>query len=622
MEIELLEIRDFLALRPPFDTLTEDRLNQLPEMLQIRYLRRGSIFPPTDTDQSYLYIVRSGAIALYNDENQLREKLGEGDYYTIDCQLIDFEDVARAEVDEDCLIYLLPCMALQTLRRESSQFARHFNASLRERMKHAVSIAQDTQPEHSMEHLTLPVGELLHKEAVTMDTHNTIQQVAQVMTENSVSSVMLLKEGRLEGIITDRDLRKRCIAEGYPTNKPVTDIMTCAPTTVNCETLVLQALMSMTKLHIHHLPVMKGSQVVGMLTATDLARIQTANPAYMATDIRKASSLDALVKAMERLPDLQLQLTNSSATALHIGEVISSITDSLTSRLLELAEAEIGPPPVPYVWVCGGSQARLEQSAHSDQDNALIISDSMKPEDDLYFANLAKIVTDGLDACGYIYCPGDSMASNPQWRQPLAKWKEYFNGWIKTPEPKALMLASIFFDLRPVCGDFTLFHKLQRKVVKKSSKNNIFIAYLAGNALTHRPPLGFFRTFVLVRDGRHDDTLDIKHRGVVPITDIARLLALSAGVKEINTTARLKAVADTPLLSREMAGNLIDGLEFIANLRIKHQADQIRRGESPDNYLPPDELSELERKHLKDTFKVIAGMQEVLENRYQLARFR
>ncbi|MCP3668637.1 MAG: cyclic nucleotide-binding/CBS domain-containing protein [Gammaproteobacteria bacterium] len=622
MEIELLEIRDFLALRPPFDTLSEDRLNQLPEMLQIRYLRRGSNFPPTDTDQSYLYIVRSGAIALYNHDNQLREKLGEGDYYTIDCQLIDFEDVARAEVDEDCLIYLLPCLALQILRNESSQFTRHFNASLRERMKHAVSIVQENQPEHSMDLLTLPVRELLQKEAVTMDTHNTIQQVAQVMTDNSVSSVMLLKEGRLEGIITDRDLRKRCIAEGYPTNKPVTDIMTRDPTTVHCNTLVLQALMSMTKLHIHHLPVMNGSQVAGMITATDLARIQTANPAYMATDIRKASSLDSLVKAMERLPDLQLQLTNSSATALHIGEVISSITDSLTSRLLELAEAEIGPPPVPYVWVCGGSQARMEQSAHSDQDNALIISDSMKPEDDLYFANLARIVTDGLDACGYIYCPGDSMASNPQWRQPLAKWKEYFNGWIKTPEPKALMLASIFFDLRPVCGDFTLFHKLQRKVVKRSSKNNIFIAYLAGNALTHRPPLGFFRTFVLVRDGRHDDTLDIKHRGVVPITDIARLLALSAGVKEINTTARLKAVANTPLLSREMGGNLIDGLEFIANLRIKHQANQIRRGELPDNYLPPDELSELERKHLKDTFKVIAEMQEVLENRYQLARFR
>ena len=66
--------------------------------------------------------------------------------------------------------------------------------------------------------------------------------------------------------------------------------------------------------------------------------------------------------------------------------------------MLELAEDELGPPPVPYVWVCGGSQARLEQSAHSDQDNALIIADSMQPEHDSYFASMAKIVTEGLDA--------------------------------------------------------------------------------------------------------------------------------------------------------------------------------------------------------------------------------
>jgi CBS domain-containing protein len=108
----------------------------------------------------------------------------------------------------------------------------------------------------------------------------------------------------------------------------------------------------------------------------------------------------------------------------------------------------------------------------------------------------------------------------------------------------------------------------------------------------------------------------------VPITDIARVLALSQGIPAINTTERLSAAAATHALSREMEENLLDALELIASLRISHQAEQIHRGIPPDNYLSPEQLSELERKHLKDAFRVIQEMQSTLENRYQSGRFR
>jgi CBS domain-containing protein len=378
----------------------------------------------------------------------------------------------------------------------------------------------------------------------------------------------------------------------------------------------------MTRLHVHHLPVVREKKVIGMLTATDLARHQTTNSAFLATDVRKAESVQDLANVSARLPDLQFQLANSSASALHIGEAISSITDSLTARLIELAEEKLGPAPVPYVWMCGGSQARGEQTSHSDQDNALLISDEMKPEHETYFEVLAKSVTDGLNACSFIYCPGDAMASNPKWRQPLSRWKKYFNTWINKPDPMALMLSSIFFDLRPVHGDKELFNELQSDILGKTRGNGIFTAYMASNALQHRPPLGFFRNFVLIHDGEHDDTFDIKHRGIVPITDIARVFALSQGLKPVNTTERIEAAAETPILSREMGENLIDALEFIASMRINHQAEQIRKGVQPDNYLAPDELSDLERRHLKDAFRVIQDMQETMNSRYQGGRFR
>jgi CBS domain-containing protein len=286
-----------------------------------------------------------------------------------------------------------------------------------------------------------------------------------------------------------------------------------------------------------------------------------------------------------------------------------------------MAEAELGPPPVPYAWMTAGSQARREQSSHSDQDNALILADHMHPEDDAYFAALARFVNDGLNACGYVYCPGEVMASNPKWRQPLRIWRKYFNTWIEKPEPLALMHSSIFFDMRPIHDPAGMAEELQEYILDLCRANRIFIAYMVANALKHRPPLGFFRNFVLISGGEHDHTLDIKHRGIVPIIDLARVYALSTGQPAISTLERLGQAAKSKAVSQEGADNLTDAFEFIGALRLRHQAEQLRQGRPADNYLSPDALSRLERGHLKDAFGVINSLQDTLEQRYQAGRF-
>ncbi|MES9830881.1 MAG: putative nucleotidyltransferase substrate binding domain-containing protein [Candidatus Thiodiazotropha sp. DIVDIV] len=622
MEIELVEIRDFLAERPPFDVLTEEQLDLLPKQLEIRYLRRGSAFPPEGATKSELYIIRSGAIELRDDDENLVEKLAEGGIYTTQCQLLDISRAKQGIATEDTLLYAMSCSHLWTLRQSEPSFDQHFSESMRDRLKQAVSTLKDTNANNSMEILTGEISDLLTKSPVTADVDSTIRETALVMSEKNISSMMLMENEKLVGMITDRDLRKRCVAAGLSPDTPVSTIMTSDLETVQEDTLIIQALMIMTKLRVHHLPVMRGDKVVGMVTATDLARHQSTNSAFFAADIRKAKTLDDLVNISKRLPELQHQLAMSSATALHIGDAISSLTDSITIQLIEMAEADLGPAPVPYAWLCGGSQARREQTSHSDQDNALLISDEMRPEHAPYFEAMAKQVCDGLNACGYVYCPGDAMAMNPKWRQTLRGWKKYFNTWINKPDPMALMLSSIFFDLRAVHGDKELFEELQSEILDKTRGNGIFTAYMASNALQHRPPLGFFRTFVLIHGGAHDDTFDIKHRGIVPITDIARVFALAKGLKQVNTTNRLRAAAETSILSQDMGENLIDALEFIASMRSNHQARQIRLGVKVDNYMSPDDLSELERKHLKDAFRVIQDMQETLDTRYQGGRFR
>jgi len=619
MDIELLEIRDFLAQHAPFDSLPAGILDELPRKLVVRYQRRGKPFPP-DNGENSLYIIRSGAVELRDNKGQLLEKLGEGALYNGHCGQAEEPDNVAAVTCEDSLLYLLPCVELEALRKRAADFDSYFSHSPGKRLEHAARTVLGPGSQ-SLSAMATRVGDVVQRDPVTIEAGGSIQSAAQLMTTENVSSVMVMQEGRLIGLVTDSDLRRRCIATGLSFERPVRDIMTPDLETVGPATLLSDALLLMTQRRLHHLPVRDGEAPCGIITGSDLIRHQSNNPAFIATGVRKARSLEELVKLSTCLPELQLQLSQSSATAQHIGEAISSITDAITVRLIELAELTLGAAPVQFVWLAGGSQGRREQTAHTDQDNALVIGNAMTPEHEEYFTALSRFVCDGLDACGFVHCPGEAMASNPRWRQPLRVWQQYFLDWTERPEPKALMLSSIFFDLRPVHGDASLFETLQQGLLANSKANRIFIAHLVANALSHRPPLGFFRHFVLIRDGEHDHTLDIKRRGLVPIVDVARVYALSEGLPPVNTLARLQAARDCGAMSAAMSANLQDAFEFIASLRIRHQAQQIRAGEKPDNYLPPSDLSQLERSHLKDAFAVIKSIQETLENRYQSGRF-
>ncbi len=621
MEIELIEIREFLAARHPFDALPDDALDRLPGMLSVRYLRRGTAVPPPEESGRDLYIVRQGAVETRDPGGNLLDKLGEGELLPVLCDGDDVNTTATSVTAEDTLFYLLACEQLDRLRETYPEFAKHFDTAVTARLKKAIAALQ-AAPQGGGGLLKVAVGNLMKREPVFVGPQASVREAAQRMTDERVSSLLVLDGDRLVGLVTDRDLRSRCVAAGLDPARPVSEIMTSKVHTITSAMPGFEALMCMTRLNVHHLPVVEGQRAVGVLSTTDLIRHESANAVYLAGDVGKAASVEMLADISRKLPELQVQLALAGASAGHVGEAVSTVNDAISRRLLELAERQLGSPPVPYVWVTGGSHARREQTSHSDQDNALILSDEMAPEDDKYFEALARFVCDGLNACGFVYCPGEVMASNTRWRQPRRRWRNYFDTWINEPEPMALMLSSVFFDLRAIHGDATLLDSLQRENLEKSRANGIFIAHMAANALTHRPPLGFFRNIVLIHGGEHDRTFDIKHRGIVPVVDLARVYALAEGRPETNTVERLRAVAGTRAVSTQGARDLEDAHEFIATLRVQHQAQQLRCGNKADNFIASAELSALERSHLKDAFGIIATMQEALEQRHSAGRLR
>jgi CBS domain-containing protein len=367
-----------------------------------------------------------------------------------------------------------------------------------------------------------------------------------------------------------------------------------------------------------HLPITSDGRLAGILTKTNLLRAHSRSAVYMIGEIHRYERVADMAHVVRQIPELLVALVEGGASAHKIGRIITSICDALTHRLIALAEARLGEPPVPYVWAACGSQGRQEQTGVSDQDNCLILGDSYdEAAHGAYFKEFATIISDGLNECGYYYCPGEMMATNKEWRQPLRQWQKYFRDWIDNPGPKAQMLASVMFDLRPIHGKRELFDSLQRETLEKARKNSIFIAHLLSNALTHTPPLGFFGTFSL-EGGEHRGTINLKLNGVVPVVDIARVYALEAAITEVNTHRRLEEGRSASVLSESGAADLLAAFEFIAMVRLRHQARQIRAGKKPDNYMAPDEISHLERDQLKKAFQVVKTIQAALSNARQI----
>ncbi|ROR29641.1 putative nucleotidyltransferase substrate binding domain-containing protein [Inmirania thermothiophila] len=618
MDVELLEIRDFLAAHEPFSELPDEALRELIPHLEIRYFRRDSRIPERGEPEARLFVVRSGAVDLHDARGELAARLGEGDVFGY---RTGTAKGGRAVAIEDTLLYVLPPAQIDALCEAHPAFAAFFVPAGGERLRGAV--ARFLQPADAQVSLTTtPIRDLLTREPVTIPPEASIREAARRMSEERVSSILVVHEGHLFGIVTDRDLRARVVAEGLDYDAPVFDIATVAPLTISVHAYAFEALLLMARHNIHHLPVTEGGRVVGMITATDLTQRHSTSPVYLAGDVAKQTTVEGLREIAARIPALLRNLVAAGASAHSIGHVITALGDAITTRLLQMAEAELGSPPVDYAWVAAGSQARNEQTARSDQDNCLIIDDAYdEREHGAYFEALARYVTDGLNACGYVYCPGEMMARTAEWRQPLKVWKRYFGRWIDAPEPKALMLTCVFFDLRHIYGDDRLTRALRTFFLERSRGNRIFLAHMVNNALSHQPPLGFFRNFVLIRGGEHDQTFDIKHRGIIPIVDLARIYALAGGSDAVNTQDRLAYAARSGEITESGARDLRDALEFISHVRLEHMARQIAEGREPDNYVSPAALSQFERNHLKDAFEVVRTMQSVLAQRYQAGRF-
>ncbi|UOG92485.1 MAG: DUF294 nucleotidyltransferase-like domain-containing protein [Candidatus Thiothrix sulfatifontis] len=455
--------------------------------------------------------------------------------------------------------------------------------------------------------------------ALTVAGSDTIRTVAARMTQAASRAALVLDaSGKLQGVVTDMDLRTRVLAAELEPTTPVGDIMTSQPLVVDASETASAALLLMARRNIRHILVRLADGSFGIVSAFDLLRQYDYNAAWLIGDIHVAADVATLSRLSQHLPPALVRMVQNGTPACDSAHSLSLVGQEIVHRLLTLAENRFGAPPIPYAFIVAGSMGRHEQTIHTDQDNAMILDDSFVAElHDSYFQQVAHFVSDGLAARGYVYCPGNIMASNPQWRQPLHVWREYFRQWIDTPEPQALVNATIFFDLRCTYGDDSLWLRLRDDLLGRSRNSSLFQHLLAENAQTFQPPLNFWGGFASERNAAGEKVIDLKKRGVVPVIDLARVYALAHGLPPVNTVERLQALAETGALNRDDVGELLEALEVISRLRLQHQSRQVQAEVKPDNALPLASLSALERNHLKGACEVVARLQQGMFRAYR-----
>jgi CBS domain-containing protein len=580
------DVVELLIACPAFVGVPRDHVASLAAEAEIAYV--DQITTPTLP----ALVVQRGGLVVRDDADRTVDMVGQGEFSAP-------SDDERLDPVEPTMVVWLPERAIDLAwSAQPDQLSRLLD-----------------RPARSIDLQTAPVRTVMRAPVHTALAGEACAAVAARMTAERISSMVVLDDERT-GIVTDRDLRSRLVAQDRPPSTPVGDIATWPVRTVTARTPVFEVLIEMLAMGIHHLPVTEDARLVGMVDANDVLELGTRSPLHLRSAIDRADSVDGVARVLENLPDTVRALLAAGTKAGDVGRVIATVTDRVQQRLLALAFGEYGDAPTDFGWIAFGSQARREQTLHSDQDHGLVLPDGSDEEAWRWWGQVASWMVDALERCGYTRCNGDVMASNEAWRHDVSGWRAAFGDWIQRPTEHHLMESSIAFDLRSVAGGLQV-RELMAPVIATVADRGIFLGRLARDATRHRPPLGFFGRFAVERSGDHRGSFDIKAGVMVPIADIARLHALARGSTDIATDDRLTGAAVAGQLSDDLSSTLRSGYELATGLRLRRHLDQHDAGRPLDNWLDPDDLEALVRAQLRATFKAIRTAQQSIESRYQ-----
>jgi CBS domain-containing protein len=437
--------------------------------------------------------------------------------------------------------------------------------------------------------------------------------VARMRTEGVGSIVVVDERQRPVGIFTERDLI-HVVLDGA-LDGPIGAVMTRAPLALPADTPAYEAALAMIELRIRHVLVTEGETLVGVVSERDLFSLQRLGLGELTMEIRRAREIETLAQLAARVRRLTRLLVDQGVAAEPLTLYVSLLNDRICQRVVEVVRKRHAWDRIAWCWLAFGSEGRLEQTFATDQDNGLLFeADSDARAVRAQLLPFARAVNEALDACGYPLCKGNVMASNPDLCLSSSEWQAKLEGWLANSDPKALLDAAICFDFRALAGDARLAQRLREWFLARTRVRPNFLRLMAENALQARPPLAKWRDFATEADG----TINLKLYGVRPFVDCARIVALAHGLPETGTAARFRAAVAAGVLPPHDGEATAAAFLFVQHVRLRHQASVEDLSDDKANRIDPRRLNELDRRTLKEAFRLERDMQSRLAMDYHL----
>lgn len=620
----------FLAKHAPFDRMEREHLLWMLERAQLAYYAKDEVIAsPQQGQATRFHVIKQGVVRgtrLANAQQDAVLELHEGECFPVGALLAQRAVTSEYRAEEDVFCFELAAKYFHELIELSvvfKDFCTRRIAALFEQSTQAMQ-AQLSHASTEQQSLSSTLESIIRRTPISCRPDTPIRSALQQMRDAHLGSMIVTDATqRPVGIFTLKDLLDRVVLADMSIDQPIGNVMSGQPVTLPPGALAYEAAMVMAREGFRHVLVTEqGGTLRGIVSERDLFSLQRVGLRQLSASLRQADSVATLISLGKDIRELTHNMMAQGVAAEQITQLISTLNDLLTARIIELECLASGlqhphSSQTGLCWLALGSEGRLEQTFYTDQDNGIIFNvpdgetaDSMRQR----LLPVALRINEALARCDFPLCNGGIMASNPKWCLSREEWQKTFADWIDHGSPEDLLNASIFFDFRSLYGNAAFADSLRAWLSKKVSGTPRFLHQMAANALRNRPPLGVIRDFVVGQQ----QTLDIKLNGTTPFVDAARILSLACGSTATNTVQRLRDIAELLHIGTTEIEGWIEAFYFLQTMRLLHQYECSAQGVAMDNRINPEQLNDLDRRILKEAFRQSRKMQSRLAMEYRL----
>jgi CBS domain-containing protein len=597
-------VADFLRGFPPFDAVSPEALDRAVGATEIEFFAEGDFLLKAGAENvGHAYVIRSGFVELI-DAGIVIDVVGPGDMVGLPSLVSDLPPGLDVRAAEDVLTYRIAADTLLPLL-EGRSALRYLARTVRARVAAAPAPALLDGPADAIGQLARPVA--------VVDASATIADLVLVANAADASCTLVRLPTGVLGIVTDHDLRQRVLAEGLDPATPVAEIVSAPAITAPPQTTTEDAVHLMLARGIRHLPVMEADgELIGFVEDIDLLAALSRTPVRLRRAISRSSTVDELIGTGSQIvPAIEAAIESGQASSTSSAS-LSALVNAVVAKTIELCTREHGLPPAPFAWLVTGSLARSEFSLSSDIDCLLAWDgDDQDRNISRWMRELAASVHSVLARCGFTSDENGVRASDPRYSRSVNAWCAAIDTWASDPASGQadIYLASLL-DAKAVWGHAAWTPVGDR--LRIVSQQPLLRHTLLRVAQHQTPPTGFVRDLVIEGSGAHAGTLNIKRGGLAPCNAIGRYLSLLAPSASPSTADRVVSARYHEVLAGRDAEDLLDALEIVQTTRLRHQASQVAAGLPPDDHIAPDSLATLDRRHLRDAFRVIRRIQQGL----------